>query len=375
MARLSPSDQIKTGKRFAVKVISKQLMRGKEAMILNEIEVLKKVSRGHGNIVTLWDYFETPNNRERARSLLQPSRADVCAPFHRLQVYLVMDLCTGGELFDRICEKGSYYESDAADIIRVVVSAISYLHSQNIVHRDIKAENLLFKSRESSDPLDLVIADFGLSKMMDEDKAYMLMTTCGTPGYMAPEVIKRTGHTKPVDMWSLGVLTYFLWVDKGRRSLFLAADLVSPQSLRIYPVRRQLPSRGNPKHPQGAVYLRTQGVLGGRFGRRWVGSRFREDGKTHTSDTIRSSSNIVAWSAHLVDKIALVAVDLEGERVLMLSPSSSPPHSQGLYSEPARGCAQQTVDPGRSNCTSVAQPTRGSGRAGRLRCRHPDNGL
>lgn len=162
-------------------------MRGKEAMILNEIEVLKKVSRGHPNIVTLWDYFETPNN-----------------------LYLVMDLCTGGELFDRICEKGSYFESDAANIVRVVVSAISYLHSQNIVHRDIKAENLLFKSRESSDPTELVIADFGLSKMMEDEKAYMLMTTCGTPGYMAPEVIRRTGHSFSVDMWSLGVLTYFL---------------------------------------------------------------------------------------------------------------------------------------------------------------------
>lgn len=185
--------QIKTGKRFAVKVISKQLMRGKEAMILNEIEVLKKVSRGHENIVTLWDYFETPNNRMCPWSLaMEPRRRGSllgCLPrfCSAIPVYLVMDLCTGGELFDRICEKGSYYETDAADIIRVVVSAISYLHSQNIVHRDIKAENLLFKSRETSDPRDLVIADFGLSKMMDEDKAYMLMTTCGTPGYMAPE--------------------------------------------------------------------------------------------------------------------------------------------------------------------------------------------
>jgi len=135
--------KIKTGKRFAVKVISKSLMRGKESMILNEIQVLKKISKNHANIVTLYDYFETPNN-----------------------LYLVMDLCTGGELFDRICEKGSYYEEDAADIIRIVCDTIQYLHDQNIVHRDIKAENLLFKNRETSDAADLMIADFGLSKMM-----------------------------------------------------------------------------------------------------------------------------------------------------------------------------------------------------------------
>ncbi|KAJ3341527.1 hypothetical protein HDU93_004687 [Gonapodya sp. JEL0774] len=186
-ATVKEAVHVKTGKRYAVKVISKQLMKGKEVMILNEIEVLKRVSKGHPNIVTLWDYFETPNN-----------------------LYLVMDLCVGGELFDRICEKGSYYEEDAAAISRVVVDAVRYLHDQNVVHRDIKAENLLFRTRESSDPADLLIADFGLSKIIDDGQYHLLMTTCGTPGYMAPEVIRRVGHHKPVDMWSIGVLTYFL---------------------------------------------------------------------------------------------------------------------------------------------------------------------
>jgi len=175
---------VKTNKKYAVKVINKKLMRGKEFMILNEIEILKRVSRGHPNIVTLYDYFETPNN-----------------------LYLVMDLCTGGELFDRIYNRGHYYEADAADIIRTVCSAVAYLHDKNIVHRDIKAENMLFLSTEENAPL--LIADFGLSKIID-NQINVLMTTCGTPGYMAPEVIRRTGHGKPVDMWSIGVLTYFL---------------------------------------------------------------------------------------------------------------------------------------------------------------------
>ena len=140
---------------------------------------------GHQNILTLVDYFETMNN-----------------------LYLVTDLALGGELFDRICRKGSYYESDAADLIRATLSAVAYLHDHGIVHRDLKPENLLFRTPE--DNADLLIADFGLSRIMDEEKFHVLTTTCGTPGYMAPEIFKKSGHGKPVDLWALGVITYFL---------------------------------------------------------------------------------------------------------------------------------------------------------------------
>ena len=153
--------------------------------IRNEIAVLKKVSMGHKNILTLVDYFETMNN-----------------------LYLVTDLALGGELFDRICRKGSYYESDAADLIRATLSAVAYLHDHGIVHRDLKPENLLFRTPE--DNADLLIADFGLSRIMDEEQFHVLTTTCGTPGYMAPEIFKKIGHGKPVDIWALGVITYFL---------------------------------------------------------------------------------------------------------------------------------------------------------------------
>ena len=111
-------------------------------------------------------------------------------------VYLVTDLALGGELFDRICRKGSYYESDAADLIRATLSAVAYLHVHGIVHRDLKPENLLFRTPE--DNADLLIADFGLSRIMDEEAFHVLTTTCGTPGYMAPEIFKKTGHGKPV---------------------------------------------------------------------------------------------------------------------------------------------------------------------------------
>lgn len=158
---------IETGKYYACKVISKQLMRGREHMVRNEIASLKRVSQENSGVVSLVDYFETMNN-----------------------LYLVTDLCQGGELFDRICERGSYYEKDAAHIVRTVTKAVEFLHDRDVVHRDLKPENLLFRDR--SEHADLLIADFGLSRMLNQDKMDVLSTTCGTPGYMAPEIFKKT---------------------------------------------------------------------------------------------------------------------------------------------------------------------------------------
>ncbi|GFZ48664.1 Ca2+/calmodulin-dependent protein kinase [Saitozyma sp. JCM 24511] len=176
---------IGTGEYFACKVLNKKFLLGREHMVRNEINVLKRVSAGHKNIVQLHDFFETTHN-----------------------LYLVFDLCTGGELFDRICARGSYFEKDAAQIVRTIVGAVKYLHDQGIVHRDLKPENILFKSK--AEDADLMLADFGLSKMLDEDSFSILTTTCGTPGYMAPEIFKKAGHGKPVDIWATGVIAYFL---------------------------------------------------------------------------------------------------------------------------------------------------------------------
>lgn len=176
---------IHTGKYYACKVINKKLMHGREHMVRNEIAVLKRISSGHPNIVTLHDYFETTHN-----------------------LYLCFDLCTGGELFDRICAKGNYYEADAAALVRTILQAVKYIHDAGIVHRDLKPENLLFRTQ--AEDADIMIADFGLSRVMEEEKLNMLTEICGTPGYMAPEIFKKTGHSKPVDIWAMGVITYFL---------------------------------------------------------------------------------------------------------------------------------------------------------------------
>ncbi|CAG8450343.1 7365_t:CDS:10 [Ambispora leptoticha] len=184
-AVVKEAQHIKTGQMFAVKVINKKLMEGREHMVRNEIAVLKRVSQGNKNILTLVDYFETMNN-----------------------LYLVTELAEGGELFDRICEKGQFYERDAANIVRSITEAVAYLHENGIVHRDLKPENLLFRTR--ADDSDLLVADFGLSKIIDSETFHVLTTTCGTPGYMAPEILAKEGHGKPVDLWSIGVITYFL---------------------------------------------------------------------------------------------------------------------------------------------------------------------
>ncbi|MPC26581.1 Calcium/calmodulin-dependent protein kinase type 1 [Portunus trituberculatus] len=120
-------------------------------------------------------------------------------------VYLVIELVTGGELFDRIVEKGSYTEKDAADLIRQVLEAVDYMHEQGVVHRDLKPENLLYFSQDEDSKI--MISDFGLSKMEDSG---IMATACGTPGYVAPEVLAQKPYGKAVDVWSIGVIAYIL---------------------------------------------------------------------------------------------------------------------------------------------------------------------
>ncbi|EMS16452.1 calcium-dependent protein kinase 2, putative [Entamoeba histolytica HM-3:IMSS] len=123
------------------------------------------------------------------------------------KLYIITDLVKGGELFDRISNKTFYPEDKAKIVVKRLISAIGYLHSMNIVHRDLKPENILLKSPD--DDTDVRIADFGFSKMITED-AQILLTACGTPVYVAPEVLNAKGYGMEVDMWSIGVITYVL---------------------------------------------------------------------------------------------------------------------------------------------------------------------
>ncbi|KAL3237316.1 hypothetical protein MRX96_048188 [Rhipicephalus microplus] len=168
------------GVMHAIKCIDKKALKGKEDSLENEIKVLRRLK--HSNIVQLLETYEDKN-----------------------KVYLVMELVTGGELFDRIVEKGSYTEKDASDLIRQILEAVDYMHSQGVVHRDLKPENLLYYSPDEESKI--MISDFGLSKMEDSG---IMATACGTPGYVAPEVLAQKPYGKAVDVWSIGVIAYIL---------------------------------------------------------------------------------------------------------------------------------------------------------------------
>jgi len=149
--------------------------------IQTEVSILKNTH--HPNIIPLHDVVDTNES-----------------------LYLVMELVTGGELFDKIVEKKSYSEKDACTVVTHILNAILYLHQINIAHRDLKPENLLIKS--SNDDTHVMISDFGLSRVLGQNS--MAYTACGTPYYVAPEVLSEKGYNTQVDLWSIGVITYFL---------------------------------------------------------------------------------------------------------------------------------------------------------------------
>ena len=114
-------------------------------------------------------------------------------------------LCNGGELFDKIAEEQYFSETDAAKIIKQILSAVNYCHQRNIVHRDLKPENLLL-NRDAEDPK-ITIIDFGTSGIFDPSQK--MQQKYGTPYYIAPEVLNNS-YDEKCDLWSIGVILYIL---------------------------------------------------------------------------------------------------------------------------------------------------------------------
>ncbi|XP_027541085.1 serine/threonine-protein kinase H1 isoform X2 [Neopelma chrysocephalum] len=171
-----------TKQPYAIKMIETKYREGRE-VCESELSVLRRVR--HTNIIQLIEVFETQD-----------------------RVYMVMELATGGELFDRIIAKGSFTERDATRVLQMVLDGVRYLHTLGITHRDLKPENLLYYHPGTDSKI--MITDFGLASARKKGDDCLMKTTCGTPEYIAPEILVRKPYTNSVDMWALGVISYIL---------------------------------------------------------------------------------------------------------------------------------------------------------------------
>ncbi|PIN16702.1 Ca2+/calmodulin-dependent protein kinase, EF-Hand protein superfamily [Handroanthus impetiginosus] len=172
-----------SGEVLACKSISKKKLRTRVDIedVRREVQIMKHLPK-HPNIVTLKDTYEDD-----------------------YAVHLVMELCEGGELFDRIVARGHYTERAAAAVIRTIVEVIQNCHKHGVMHRDLKPENFLFANMKETSPLKAI--DFGLSVFFKPGQRFDEIV--GSPYYMAPEVLKRN-YGPEVDVWSAGVILYIL---------------------------------------------------------------------------------------------------------------------------------------------------------------------
>ncbi|KAJ7959766.1 putative Calcium-dependent protein kinase [Quillaja saponaria] len=174
---------INTSENFACKSISKKKLRTAVDIedVRREVEIMKHLPK-HPNIVSLKDTYEDDN-----------------------AVHIVMELCEGGELFDRIVARGHYTERAAAAVLRTIVEVVQMCHKHGVMHRDLKPENFLFANKKETSPLKAI--DFGLSIFFKPGERFNEIV--GSPYYMAPEVLKRN-YGPEVDVWSAGVILYIL---------------------------------------------------------------------------------------------------------------------------------------------------------------------
>ncbi|CAN6458114.1 unnamed protein product [Victoria cruziana] len=172
-----------TGKEYACKSIAKRKLTTEEDVedVRREIQIMHHLA-GHPNVISIKGAYEDT-----------------------IAVHVVMELCAGGELFDRIISKGHYTERQAADLARVIVRVVEACHSLGVMHRDLKPENFLFIDQSEESPLKTI--DFGLSIFFKPGEIFT--DVVGSPYYVAPEVLRK--HYGPeADVWSAGVIIYIL---------------------------------------------------------------------------------------------------------------------------------------------------------------------
>ncbi|RUS23159.1 kinase-like domain-containing protein [Endogone sp. FLAS-F59071] len=173
-----------TGRKFAVKIVDKERFKAKPKVVVSlEQEISILMSINHPCIISIHSVFD-----------------------EQRYLYLVLELAKDGELFDLIVKNSKLSEADVRHILYQLFQALKYLHDRGVAHRDLKPENVLLANKQK---LHIKISDFGLAKIVGEDS--FLQSLCGTPSYVAPEVLtpsKQRNYGKAVDLWSCGVMMY-----------------------------------------------------------------------------------------------------------------------------------------------------------------------
>ncbi|KAL7242024.1 hypothetical protein ACSBR1_014580 [Camellia fascicularis] len=183
-AKVKFARNIETGENVAIKILDKEkvLKHKMIAQIKREISTMKLIR--HPNVIRMYEVMAS-----------------------KTKIYIVLEYVTGGELFDKIASKGRLKEDEARKYFQQLINAVDYCHSRGVCHRDLKPENLLLDANGA-----LKVSDFGLSALPQQVREDgLLHTTCGTPNYVAPEVINNKGYDGAnADLWSCGVILFVL---------------------------------------------------------------------------------------------------------------------------------------------------------------------
>jgi calcium/calmodulin-dependent protein kinase I len=137
-------------------------------------------------------------------------------------IYCLCELYRGADLLNSIIKKGSQPESKALNIILQIMEALAYMHSKQIIHRDLKPENIIFKGTQEN--IDIGIVDLGFATF--EEDYRKLFVRCGTPGYVAPEVLNDKDYTCKADVFSAGIIFYIMFVNKPDRDYSIQWNLI-----------------------------------------------------------------------------------------------------------------------------------------------------
>ncbi|KAH0454526.1 hypothetical protein IEQ34_016450 [Dendrobium chrysotoxum] len=183
-AKVKFARNVETGENVAIKILDKEkvLLHKMVGQIKREISTMKLIR--HPNVIRMYEVMAS-----------------------KTKIYIVLELVTGGELFDKIASSGRLKEDEARKYFQQLINAVDYCHSRGVYHRDLKPENLLLDVNGL-----LKVSDFGLSALPQQVREDgLLHTTCGTPNYVAPEVINNKGYDgAKADLWSCGVILFIL---------------------------------------------------------------------------------------------------------------------------------------------------------------------